>query len=69
VNRRNVTNEVDKNFSACKQFFRTEIRNCWKFFLMFLKADGARSLKYAVENHHGMPIGLSGIDSSKLNMA
>jgi hypothetical protein len=25
VNRRNVTNEVDKNFSACKQFFRMEI--------------------------------------------
>ena len=28
------------------------ILRCWKFFLMFLKADGARSRKYAVEGLH-----------------
>ena len=25
VNRRNVTTEVDKNFSACKQFFKMKV--------------------------------------------
>ena len=28
------------------------ILRCWKFFLMFLKADGARNCKYAVEGLH-----------------
>ena len=41
------------NFSdAISEGDGLRILRCWKFFLMFLKADGARSRKYAIEGLH-----------------
>jgi hypothetical protein len=69
------------NFSdAISEADGQRILRCWKFFLMFLKVDGAHSRKYALEGLHlisqvyailspRMHIGLFGIGLLKQSMA